>query len=504
MTKMKRLYIMLTAVTFVVAASAQETTVKSKVISVDGQPVAGAIVSLVGEKTSSVTDESGSFMMKVLSPDALISINAEGYYERTLPLRLFKKKDGNSHFQITLMPLQDVFYDGKAETAYGTLSRDVRSALVSGVENKDFSQKLSVGAATRDQVAGLQVIEKSGMPGEGTYMNIRGIHSFVTDNAPLIVINGIPYMGQREVSGIINGYSRDMLFGYSPKDIRTITVLKGADAAIYGSLGSNGVVMIETQQATSDNLETRISFSGQYGMNLRNKTMPMLNASQYRNYLQAIGMTIYPSLTTLTADYPFLENGTNLYSYLFNEDTDWMKEIQRTGFQTENIFRVEGGDEIAKYNISFGYTNNQGTLRSTSTDRYHTLISSDVTVSRKVDITANVGLAYINSNLHNQGMTPELNPLMAAYRSMPQVNAYAKQTDGSVLGTYAKYDSWQVNAIPYTTYDNVSNPLALVNTAEGSDKIYDANAGIGLNYKYNDYLRLSALVNLYYNYTEET
>ena len=481
-----------------------QTSINSQVKAVNGQPVSGAIVTIVGEKNSVVTDDNGAFSLETADQDAIVTVKADGFYERTLPLRLLKKKNGDDAFQVTLTPQQEALYDGKAETAYGALSRDERPVTVSGVQTKDFSQKLAVAAATRDQLTGLQVVEKSGMPGEGTYMNIRGIHSFVADNAPLIVINGVPYFGQRELSGIINGYSRDMLFGYSPKDIRSITVLKGADAAMYGSLGSNGVVMIETQQATSDNLDTRISFSGQYGINFKGSTLPMMDATQYRGYLAAVGMTKYPSFSALTADYPFLENGINLNSYLFNENTDWMKEITRNGFQTENIFRVEGGDEIAKYNISFGYTGNNGTLRNTKSDRYHTLISSDVMVSRKIDITANVGLAYVNSDLLHQGMVPEVNPILAAQRSMPQVSPYAKQTDGSLLSTYAKYDAWQVNSIPYTAYNNVSNPLALVNTAEGTDKIYDANAQLGLNYKFNDFLKLSALVGIYYNYTEET
>ena len=486
-----------------VTATAQ-TTINSKVKAANGQPVSGALVTIMGEKNSVITDDNGTFSLQTDDSDAIVTVKADGFHERTMPLRLLKKKKGDSNYQITLTPLQEPLYDGKAETAHGTLSADERPATVSGVQTKDFSQKLSVAAAAREQIAGLQVVEKSGMPGEGTYMNIRGLHSFVADNAPLIVINGVPYFGQRELSGIINGYSRDMLFGYSPKDIRSITVLKGADAALYGSLGSNGVVMIETQRATSDNLDTRISFSGQYGINFKGSTLPMMDAAQYRSYVNAVGMTKYPSYTTLAADYPFLQNGTNLNSYLFNENTDWMKEITRNGFQTENIFRVEGGDNIAKYNISIGYTGNNGTLRNTKSDRYHTLISSDVMVSRKVDITADVSLAYVNSDLLHQGMRPEVNPILAAQRSMPLVSAYAKQTDGSLLSTYAKYDAWQVSSIPYTPYNNVSNPLALVNTAEGKDKIYDANAQLGLNYRLNDFMRLSALVGIYYNYTEET
>ncbi|MBQ6063762.1 MAG: SusC/RagA family TonB-linked outer membrane protein [Prevotella sp.] len=501
---MKRLYIFLAACSLAASVTAQTAKVKSQIKSTDGEPVSGAIISVIGDSISALSDNSGFFELNANANDALVSIKAEGYYERSLPLRLLVKKQNSAGFVITLTPEDESLYNGKVVTGYGALSDDMKSGITTGIENKDFSDKLSLGAATRDGMAGLQVIEKSGMPGEGTYMNLRGIHSFVAENNPLIVINGVPYLGNQGISDVINGYSRDLLFAYSPKDIRSVTVLKGADAAMYGSLGSNGVVMIETQQATSDNLDTRISFSGQYGFNFKNTSIPMMNSTEYRGYLTDLGMTAYPSMAALTEDYPFLQNNTNIYSYLFNENTNWMKDIQRKGFMTENIFRVEGGDAIAKYNISFGYTNNTGTLRGTGTNRYHTLISSDVMVSRKVDITANVGLAYIKSDLQNTGMQMETNPILAAYHSMPLINAHAKQDDGSLLPNWARYDAWNTNDIPTLPYDNVSNPLAIVNTVEGGDKIYDANAGLGLNFKWNDYLKLSALVNLYYNYTEET
>ena len=501
---MKRLYILMAAIGLSGAAVAQNHKLNSVVRGTDGMPVSGAIVSILGESTSVLTDENGAFTLETSADDALVSIQAEGYYAKSLPLRLLQRKQQSPTFHIVLTPESESLYNGRVETPYASLSREAKSALTVGIENKDFTSKLSLGAATRDQLSGLQVVEKSGMPGEGTYLNLRGIHSFVAENNPLIVINGVPYMGNQDVSGVVNAYSRDLLFGYSPRDIRSVTVLKGADAALYGSMGSNGVIMIETQQATSDNLDTRISFSGQYGFNLKPSAIPVMDATQYRNYLTDLGMTAYPTMASLTDDYPFLQNGPNMYSYLFNENTDWMNAIQRKGFMTENIFRVEGGDEIAKYNISFGYTNNTGTLRGTSTNRYHTLISSDVMVSRKIDITANVGLSYITSDLMNTGMQIETNPLLAAYRNMPLLSAYAKQEDGSPLKTFAHYDGWNVSAIPTLPYDNVSNPLAIVKTVEGGDKIYDANAGLGLNYKWNDYLTLSALVNLYYNYTEET
>ena len=485
-------------------ATAQNKSVQIHIKSTDGQPVSGAIVSLVGDSTTALSDEKGKFTIKTNVKNALVTIKAEGYYPKEVPLSFLRKLSSKVSGTITLVPENEVLYAGNANNIAGRIVEDDKSAIINSIEGKDFSEKQNLGAAIRDGIAGLQVIEKSGMPGEGSYMNIRGIHSFVAENNPLIVINGVPYFGNQEVSGVINGYSRDMLFGYDPKDIRNVTVLKGADAAMYGSLGSNGVILIETQQATSDNLETRMSFSGSYGFNIHQSSIPVMNSSQYRSYMNDIGLTRYPSMEALISDYPFLQNGSYPQSYLFNENTNWMKDIQRTGFTTENLFRVEGGDEIAKYNISFGYTGNQGTLRNTNTDRYHTLISADVLASRKIDIFTNIGLAYITSNLQNTGMQIETNPILSAYHSMPLINAYQKQSDGSVLSNLAQYDFWNTSSNPMFAYDNVSNPVAIINTVEGKDKIYDVNTQIGLNFRWNEYLTLTAMANLYYNYVEET
>lgn len=486
---MKRLNIFLAACCVASSLSAQEITVKSQIKGTDGQPVSGAIISIKGQKSTALSDPDGHFELKSAGTQAIVTIKAQGFYEAELPFTYLYKKGDSKGFAITLIPEKEALY---APTA-------------SKIESKDFNEKPNLGAAIGSNIAGLQTVEKSGMPGEGTYLNIRGIHTFIAENNPLIVINGIPFLGNQNVSDVINGYSRDLLFGYDPKDIKSVTVLKGAEAAQWGSLGSNGVIKIETQQATSDNLDTRISFSGNYGMNFRPSKLPVMGAGDYRRYMGDIGMTRYSSLAQLTNDYPFLSGSASPYSYLFNENTNWMDEIQKTGFTTENLFRVEGGDEIAKYNISFGYNRNEGTLKNTNSDKYHTLISSDVLVSRKIDIFANIGLSYITSNLNNMGMQMETNPILSAYRAMPLIGPNAKQADGSVLSTLATYNAWNAwNSNPAFAYDDVSNPVALATTVLGSDKIYDVNMHAGLNYKWNDYLTLTGLVNLYYNYTEET
>lgn len=455
---MKRIYSVLLGLTLCGTALAQ-STLHSQVRDRKGQPIAGAIVTVVGEKNAVVTDSAGYFTLKNADAKRLVSVKADGYDGQVIPV--------------------------------GILS--VRQAIVLAVTGED-------GDANSE----LLVTAKSGMPGEGKYLHIGGVHSLFAETTPLIVVNGVPYMTSQNTSGVFNGYSRDMLLGIDPKDIKTMRVLKGTDAAAWGSLGSNGVVEIETQQANSNTLETRMTFSGRYGFSMPGKTIPVLDATQYRSYMQDIGMTRYPSMTTLQRDYPFLTAEPGQYGYLFNENTDWMDLITRNGFHTENLFRVEGGDAISKYNISFGYNKDNGTLKGTSQDKYHALISADIVASRQVDIFTNVGLAYVKSHLQNQGMQTEVSPILSAYLASPLISPYSKDAMGGRLSTLATYDEWNVNDNPLYAYDNTSNPLSLVNDVNAQDKIYDANAQLGLNWRPNEYFRLTGLFNFFYNYAEET
>ncbi|MBN2165409.1 MAG: SusC/RagA family TonB-linked outer membrane protein [Marinilabiliaceae bacterium] len=482
----------------------EKKVIQSQVTSVNETPIEGAMVliDLPTDNISAVTDSNGTFNIDI-STDTItlkgtIEISAEGYYP-------FKKTLQKSlPAQIKLQSIAAVKYNGQVTMENITESREIKSISTNGIRKKDLNKDVLLDIAIQDQIPGLLVIGKSGMPNEGAYLNVRGVHSFIASNSPLIVLNGIPYLGNENTSNAINGYSRSILSAINVNDIKSVTLLKGANASLYGSLGSNGVLLIETEQATSDNLDTRISFTGQYGLRTANRNIPSLGVTDYKNYLQDIGMTQYNSLSSLVADYPFLENSDNYYSYLFNNNTDWNSEIESQAFVTDNVFRVEGGDEIAKYNISFGYTSEGGVIGDTKTDRYNTLINTNIIASRKVALFANVGLAYITGKLQEQGMVAETNPLLASSLAMPLLSPYRKEPNGNILDRYATYDGWNTNENPTFDYDNVSNPLAIVNTVNATDKIYDANIRFGINFYANRHLTLTGLLNLYYNYTEET
>lgn len=478
---------------------AQVDTYTGRIVGTDGQPIQGAIVTYSYGSHSVVTDKNGSFTLETPVQSGRMSIVAEGYYDRYYPL-----DSANLPTTIVLTPTDAPGFAGRLQWPEYSVLRERHGNTAQGIEKKDFKYGLTIDHAVQDAVSGLRVVRQGGMPGEGAYLNLRGLHSIVATNAPLYVVNGIPHFGNDAVSRTINGYARSVLFNQNTRDIRNVTVLKGADAAVYGSLGANGVILIETEQATSDNLETRISFSGQYGVSLPGRSLPVLGSEDYKAYLQDIGMTRYTLMTALQADYPFLQQGDHYYSYLFNHHTNWIREVQGPAFVTDNVFRVEGGDEIAKYNISFGYLSEGGVLNNTRSDRYHTLINANILVSRHVDIFTNVGLYYVNSQLQEQGMQPTTNALLSAYKALPLLSPYEKEPDGTILTHYATYDGWNVNANPSFPYDNTSNPLAIVNTLNAKDIIYDANIRLGLNVKANRFLTLTGLMNLYYNFTQES
>lgn len=479
-------------------AQDDEQVFAGKVVSTNGEPIEGVIISIPGASGSAVTDNKGNYELKTAVTQGTLKLVAQDYYGSEYPL-----KSSVIPKVIVLVPVEEKDYSGEVVLSNTTISRRLAPATIETLYRKDMNDSPSADLAWQDGNAALKVTRKSGMPGEGAYYNVRGLHTLHAENTPLIVINGVPHMANLSVSDVINAYSRDALFGYNAHDIRSITVLKGAEAAMYGSLGSNGVILIETEQATSDNLETKITFHGSYGVAMQQDQIPVMGVSDYKEYMLNVGQTRYSSLSNMQTDYPFLRSGQNYYSYLFNNTTDWNDVISDNAFVTDNVIRVEGGDEVAKYNISFGYTRENGTLKNTNTNRYHTAINTNIMVTREFEIFTAVNLAYINSELNNVGMSEELNPILSAYHAMPMLSPWEKLDDGSIIHRYAKYNGWNVNPNPSYAYDNVSNPLAIVNTVEGTDKIYDANIQLGLNYRPNQYWTFTGLVNLYYDYTEE-
>lgn len=480
-------------VMFATGGFAQKVT--GRVVNSANEPVADVVITCPGCKAvRSAAD--GTFTIDNVKAGSVVSFLREGFYTKMEYMRNADVSGINVH----LIETDKTRYNETVLRPYGKAEGDASAAGVQNLNRKDFALgSLSADKALKGSMTGLNVVNKSGMTGEGAYLQLRGIKSLVAENSPLIVINGVPYMPDMNESQIIGGYSRSVFQALNGQDIRNITVLKGADAAIYGSLGSNGVIMIETDQATATDVNTRISFSAVYGFNWNNNRIPVMNSAQYKSYLSDMGLTYYDNMEAFFKDFSFLTDPNANRAYLYQYDTDWQDEIFRNSNTMDYLFRVEGGDNIAKYNISLGYMGDDGTLKNTSSSRYNTQVNASVLVSKKFEIQAAINAAYLTGDYQEQGMSKETNPMLAAYRRSPLLSPWKSDMYGNLINTYSSY--W------YGAIENEhfieSNPLAIVNTLYGKNRQYDMNAKVQLIYTPIRNLTINGIVGMYYNYNQE-
>ena len=466
-----------------------------KILSATNQPVEGAIVTVL-DTMNVTTNKEGAFQFEVkdLSKAGEISVWAPGYFSVKQLIR------ERSNIVITLIPENQYKYN---ETMILPFRREGEMQLedytaATNIAKKDFMPGTTkIDRALTGQVAGLQVKRSSGMPGEGSYYNLRGIRTLTGDNAPLIVINGVPHMPDKTPSALIDGFTRDIFQFYHLQDIQNITILKGAEAAMYGSMGSNGVILIETDGTASNDLETRVSYYGSYGINWNDKRMPVMGLDDYKQYLADMGMTISKDPQNFYNNFPFMQNPR--YNYLYNNNTDWQDLIYKNTASTDHLFRVEGGDNIAKYDLSLGYYRENGLMDNTSMERFHTLLNANVLVNKQLNIFATVGLAYMNGHYQMQGMDITTNPILAAYARSPFLSPYEKDREGNTLKTYASHFYGRSKSRDY----RVSNPLAIGNTLDSRNRQYDLNMKAGIAYNPFRELTLTGTVGLYYNYDNE-
>ena len=476
-----------------ISTYAQNRKISGKVVLSTNKPIEGAIISASGSQNAK-SDAEGKFSISVNDKVNQVTVWAEGYYQQS------RYVDKNQKVIIQMMPNDAYKYNESAVLPLGIDKKRPQLTSAVNITKKDFTLgSMTIDCALAGQVAGLQVVRNGGMPGEGSYMNMRGLHTFIGNNAPLIVINGVPYLPDTRESQLIEGYTRNIFQAYNINDIQNITVLKGADASMYASIGSNGVILIETDGATSDNLETRVSFSGQYGVHWNNKRIPLLKGNGYKSYLSDIGMTYFNNMESLFNDFPFLSSPNCKNSFLYNNNTDWQNEIYNKGFVTDNLFRVEGGDAIAKYNLSLGYALNNGITDFTQSQRYHTQLNTNVLISKWVEINATVGLAYLNGNYQQQGMDNKSNPILAAYSRSPLLSPYKMDNSGNILSSYSSYYYGDSQNMDFA----VSNPLAIINNLDARNRQYDVNIKIGLSWKPMMGLSFNGTFGMFYNYNKE-
>lgn len=463
------------------AASAQQL-LKGKVISpYDDEPISQAYITVAGSEATGQTNDQGEFELNIEELQGTFTVWAPEFEEQEVEIL------GRDYIQVILYPKRSAAYDlpQKGFSAAG-FSADYL-AVEQFKPNAIYVEDVLQGA-----FPGLNLITKSGMPGEGAYFNLRGIRSLSAKNRPLILINGIPYLPEDQNSPIIQGYSESVFNAISINDIDEIRLLKGSEASRFGSLGSNGVLLIQTSRP--EDMETIIEFSGQYGMAFNNKELPVLGVDDYKSYLGDVGLTRYEDMGDMLSLFPFLRDDPDYYyNFLYNNQTDWQDLINQSAFVTSNHLRVKGGDAIAKYDLAVGASNQGGTMDNTNYTRYTTRLNAQIELSQKFQLVTSMGLTYGNSKVHEQILSDASNPLVAALYKAPILSPFKKDEYNNQLPAYDAVRQF-----------GVSNPLAVVNDTKMESDNFDVFVNTGINYQANENAVLSATFGYYSGYKRQS
>ena len=314
----KRLVIGLLTLLMPMIVLAQDITVQGTVTDEAGETLIGATVQQKGTSNGTVTDFDGNFTLTVPS-NAILSVSYIGYTSKEIAV------NGQTNLTIVLSS-DDQILNEVVVIGYGTMDKKELTSAISHVGEKDFLtvSSLDPSMMIQGKVAGVSITNTgTGDPNNQASIQIRGVSSRSAGLGPLIVIDGVP---------------GGNLTNINPNDIASFDVLKdGAASAIYGTRGSNGVIVVTTKKGSKDG-QTHTSYSGQYSWDFINKELQMMNAQEYRDVRLGWGDT-------------GVDLGGNI---------DWLDETSRTGGAMQHTLTLSGGNDKSNYRVSADYRNAHG------------------------------------------------------------------------------------------------------------------------------------------------
>ena len=470
-------------------AFAQQVIVKGHVKDSAGEPIIGAAVRVNGQSGGAVTDIDGNFSIKA-DKGATVTVSYVGYEQAQAQV--------SNNMVITLQEdnqsLKEVVVIG-----YGVAKKSDLTGSVTALKPDSKNKGVVVNAQDlmQGKIAGVNITGDSGEPGAGAQIRIRGGSSLNASNDPLIVIDGVP-MDNNKVNG-----SANLLSTINPQDIESFNVLKSASAtAIYGSRGSNGVIIITTKKGRKSNdpnvwKAPSVSYAGSVTMSMKKKTHDMMNAAQYRALITEV----------------FGED-SEAYKRLGTADTDWQDLIYQTAISHDHNVTLAGSvKNYLPYRVSAGYTSQEGILKTSKYDRYTASINLNPSFfNDHLNLNINAKGMYSKNRKANGdavGAAVQMDPTQDpyAFTSPYQIEAMGgADAAAQTLKNFGGYFEWTTTADglndpawPYTKHkDATKNPLACLYSNHNSQKTHSFIGSADIDYKVHGFedLRLHATLGL--------
>lgn len=362
------------------AAVAQKRVISGTVTGEGSTPLQGVNILVDNQKGGTTTDKDGKYSITVTNSATLI-FSYVGYTSQTVVI------GSRTTVDVKLVPAT-VQNDEVVVIGYGTVKRSSVSGAVSKYQNEklDETPNSRLDQALQGKIAGVQIQNLSSEAGSEPKVQVRGLTSINLSQGPLVVVDGHPVP--------------DGLAFVNMADVQSVEVLKdAASAAIYGSRGSGGVIMITTKSGKTSKTKYNVKYST--GVKEAYELYPMMTVTEYTNMLfyEAELKRMDPSVTPPTLSQVASTNERG--AYIIEQDlrggiaTDWQKEAIRNA-NTKNLqLSLSGGNSALRYYISGGYQNDQGMMYHSEYERYNVKAKLDANLSKRVKFTFNVNPSYI-------------------------------------------------------------------------------------------------------------
>ena len=399
-----------------------------------GEPIIGANIVEKGITNGCITDQDGKFIITGVRENAVLQISYIGYLTQEIKIA------NQTHLNIIMREDSETL-DEVVVIGYGVVKKKDLTGSV-GQISAGSMKDLKVSHPTQamaGQLAGVQVQQVGGSPGQAATIRVRGAGSISASSSPLYVVDGFP-LGEQNLNSV------------NPNDIESIEVLKDASAAaIYGSRAANGVVLVTTKSGKTGKVS--INLDVYYGFQNVTKKMDMLNAEEFvafsreafnNNYVDRVPgaspndpLEMRPSGNRYR--YPAIYDDPEFMATI-GKGTDWQDEIFRTAPIQNYQVSVSGGDEKTKYMFSAGYFNQEGIIVGSDYERFSARAKIESKFNKWLKAGINLAPTYINQNRVNEGHWTNdgvIIPALATSAIMPVYNpdgSWSSQAEYAVAG----------------------------------------------------------------------
>ena len=433
-------------------AFAQTFTVNGHVKDATGEDIIGATVRIAGQGGGVVTDFDGNFEIQAKSGDVL-QVSYIGY--ETVEVA------AAPHVEVLLQDdtnaLNEVVVIG-----YGVAKKNDLTGSVTALKPDEKNHGMITNAQDMIQgkIAGVNVTTGGGTPGGGATIRIRGGSSLNASEDPLIVIDGLA-MDNVGIKGAANPLTM-----VNPNDIESFTVLKDASAtAIYGSRGSNGVIIITTKKGRSG-MAPRVSYNGNVSYSTKRKTLDVLDATEYASFIKR-----------------YYGADSEAASLLGNADTDWQEELFHGAVSHDHNVTLQGGLANMPYRFSVGYTDQNGILKTSNFQRVTTSVTLNPSFFQDhLKFNINGKFMYAHNRYANEAAIGDATrmdptqPITSTNDKYKNYHGYWQWTDSGATLKDDNYPTmWNRNT--------VANPLSRLYEKNDRANSYDYMGNVEMDYQ---------------------